>query len=258
MAFVYHRQLGAGSPLVLIHGFCETHQIWDDLAVSLSQDFTVFVPDLPGFGRSQSLPSVFTLDDVADTMLLWLHSLTTQPVVVIGHSLGGYVAMAMAAKHPLAFAGVGLFHSTASADTEEKRQNRNKTIDFVRENGIKPFVDVFVPGLFYQKANPHINRVRQMAQETPLETLIGYTVAMRDRPARENWLRTFQNNFLILAGDQDPIIPINSLKIQSALGSKTIFCELPHVGHMGMFEAPSEATQTILRFAFGCFKGQAD
>lgn len=253
MAFVYHHQQGAGQPLVLIHGFCETHKIWDGLRPELSRDFKVLCPDLPGFGQSENFSSAFTLDDVGDAMLQWLHATVKQPAVVIGHSLGGYVAMAMAAKEPQAFAGVGLFHSTAKADAEEKKQNRNKTIEFVKEHGVSAFVDVFVPGLFHQKNNPNVKRVHQLALETRLETLISYTVAMRDRPSREAWLQSFRNNFLIVAGDQDPVIPIHLLKLQSNLAPKSTFCELPEVGHMGMFEASEKAIQSIRSFTFTAF-----
>lgn len=253
MAFVYHQQQGAGQPLVLIHGFCETHQIWEGLLPDLARDFKVLCPDLPEFGQSEPFSSAFTLDEVADAMLQWLHSTVQQPAVVIGHSLGGYVAMAMAVKEAKAFAGVGLFHSTATADTEEKKENRNKTIDFVKQHGVPAFVDVFVPGLFHQKNNPNIHRVHQLALNTRLETLVGYTVAMRERPSRESWLQSFRNNFLIVAGDQDPVIPIHLLKRQSNLAPKSTFFELPDVGHMGMFEAPEKAIQSIRSFTFIAF-----
>ncbi|MFM8834743.1 MAG: alpha/beta fold hydrolase [Cytophagales bacterium] len=258
MAFVYHRQRGQGSTLVLIHGFCETHQVWDDLVSILSADFNVLTPDLPGFGQSELPTGDFTIDQVADCLLLWLQSITVSPVVVIGHSLGGYIAMAMASKNPDSFAGVGLFHSTASADSEEKKQNRNKTIEFVKRKGMKAFADVFVPGLFYQKNNPKIERVHQLALSTRMETMIGYSLAMRDRPSREPWLRSFRNNFLIVAGVQDSVIPLNLLKYQSNLAAKSTYCELPNVGHMGMFEAPEKAVEAIRSFTFVSFTSFAN
>ncbi|MFM8913487.1 MAG: alpha/beta fold hydrolase, partial [Flammeovirgaceae bacterium] len=146
------------------------------------------------------------------------------------------------------------FHSTAAADSDEKKQNRNKTIEFVRANGVNAFVDVFVPSLFYQQANPNIARVYQMARGTSLETLVAYSQAMRDRPSQEAWLKAFDNNFLIVAGDHDPLIPINLLKQQSALAPKGTFCELPQVGHMGMFEAPEKAIEAVRSFTFASFK----
>jgi len=254
MSFVHHRQLGGGQPLVLIHGFCETHEIWDDLTPALARNFAVFTPDLPGFGQSQSLHKNFTIDDVADAMFKWLYSTIESPAVIIGHSLGGYVAMAMAVKNAAACAGVGLFHSTAAADSDEKKQNRNKSIEFVKTNGVKPFVDVFVPGLFHQKDNPKIARVHQIALGTPLNTLVGYSAAMRDRPSREEWLPSFRNNLLIVAGHHDSLIPIHLLKHQSTLVSKSSFFELLEVGHMGMFEAPESAIEAIRRFTFTCFE----
>ncbi|MFM8912291.1 MAG: alpha/beta fold hydrolase, partial [Flammeovirgaceae bacterium] len=84
MAFVYHRQQGVGPALLLLHGFCETHQIWNDLLPDLAKHFEVLTPDLPGFGKSDPLQSNFSISDVSDTMLQWLRSVGTVPAVVIG------------------------------------------------------------------------------------------------------------------------------------------------------------------------------
>jgi pimeloyl-ACP methyl ester carboxylesterase len=252
MPFIFHRGLGQGYPLVLLHGFCENHQIWEGIAPTLAKNFQVLMPDLPGFGESNLSSTSFSMDDIGDQMIQWLINTVNTPAVVIGHSLGGYVAMAMAVKNPKVMAGLGLVQSTAAADTEEKKHNRNKTVEFIRKNGVNPFVEVFVPGLFHQKDHPSIPRVKQIAYSTPQQTLISYTLAMRDRPSREEWLATFNKNFLILAGDSDAIIPINSLKNQSQLTPKGIFYSLP-VGHMAMYEAPLDTASILGNFALACF-----
>ena len=252
MSSIHHQELGNGHPLVLIHGFCETHEIWEGVATELAKDFKVYIPDLPGFGKSPLPKTPFSIEDIGGLMLDWLKDLKMERAVVVGHSLGGYVALAMAVKDQNRIAGLGLFHSTAAADSDEKKASRNKTAEFVRANGVAPFVEVFAPGLFYQKDNQYLNQVMDIAMHTPQDTLVAYTYAMRDRPSRENWLKTFGNKFLIVAGEFDSIIPVSLLRDQAAVIAKAEFELLENTGHMGMYEAPVKSVQTIKCLAVNC------
>src|SRR5882762_1616418 len=99
MSTIFYRQLGKGQPLILIHGFCETHEIWNGVAEKLSEKFEVFTIDLPGFGNSPSLKTPFSLDTIGTKVYDWITKEKIKNPVVIGHSLGGYVTLAMAARH---------------------------------------------------------------------------------------------------------------------------------------------------------------
>lgn len=253
MSSIHHQELGNGHPLVLIHGFCETQEIWEGVATELANDFKVYMPDLPGFGKSPLPKTPFSIDDIGGLMLDWLKDLKMERAVVVGHSLGGYVALAMAVKDQNRIAGLGLFHSTAAADSDEKKANRNKTAEFVKANGVAPFVEVFVPGLFYQKDNQYLNQVMNMAMRTPQDTLVAYTYAMRDRPTREAWLKTFGNKLLIVAGEFDSIIPVSLLRKQAKISAQIQLNILKNAGHLGMCENQKEAYHVLKSFTFGCF-----
>jgi|APTNR8051073442_1049403.scaffolds.fasta_scaffold00001_596 pimeloyl-ACP methyl ester carboxylesterase len=227
---------GSGFPVLFIHGFCETHQIWNSFAKVLSKDFRILSIDLPGFGKSELLPQPFTIADVAKKVIHWLRSLHIDSCIVIGHSLGGYVTLAMAEQHPTLFKGFSLFHSTAYGDTEERKLSRNKVIEFVTRNGVSPFIESFIPPLFYDQLNPHIPAVVALASQTKQETLIAYVEAMRDRPERTRVLEQFNSPVLFIAGDKDGGISPESVKKQSELNPKSILHVLPEVAHMGMFE----------------------
>ncbi len=248
MCRIYYQEKGNGHPLVLIHGFCETHEIWDRFADSLSDTFRVLLPDLPGFGNSPLAPTPFTIQDIGSAMLGWLDELHLDRPVVIGHSLGGYVAMAMVDVQPGRFPGFGLFHSTAYPDSEEKKENRNKVIDFVNRNGVQPFIDTFVPGLFYQKGNPHMQEIQRIASRTTAETLVAYTAAMRDRPTRLALLETFTKPILMIAGEHDASIPYNQSSAQSSLMKFPLFYGLKDAGHMGMFENEPRSIKIVKDF----------
>ena len=108
--------------------------------------------------------------------------------------------LAMANKQPDLFSGIGLIHSTANADLPERKLARNKVIEFVSANGVLPFVQSFIPPLFYDQRNPSVAGTVSLASATPLSTLISYTEAMRDRLDRNHVLKRFNKPVLFLAG----------------------------------------------------------
>ena len=249
---MHYQSYGKGAPVVLLHGFCETGQVWDGFYGELATDHQILIPDLPGFGRSDLLPDGFDITDVAEAVFQWLRSLNIDQVVVIGHSLGGYVSLALARLYPEMIAGLGLFHSTAFADSAEKKETRNKVIDFVRANGVEVFADSFIPQLFYVKnrdrLKEEIGQTVRIACSTPSETLISYTRAMRDREDRTDVLKTLEAPVLFIAGDQDTSVPVGKSREQIPMIKNSFAKILRDTGHMGMFEAREEALEQVEEF----------
>lgn len=239
---------GKGFPILLIHGFCETHQIWDSFSKELSRDFRVLTLDLPGFGKSESLPTPFTITNVATKLLVWLRHLHIESCVVVGHSLGGYVALAMVEQQPENFKAFGLFHSTAYADPVDRKVMRNKVLEFVVRKGVAPFIESFIPPLFYNQSNPQISHVVKLASQTKRETLMAYVEAMRDRPDRTHVLYQFKGPILFITGEKDGGITPESIKIQSEFNPKSVYHQLPEVAHMGMFEKANLTLQLVKGF----------
>jgi len=254
---IYFKDQGKGFPIVLLHGFCESHQIWNGFAEDLALNFRVITPDLPGFGKSQLPHQPFSIDDIADQMLTWLHQSGIEYSILIGHSLGGYITLAMARKKVEAFAGIGLFHSTAFADSDDKKANRDKTIEFVQKNGVAPFASTFVQGLFKDCRSRYLTQVNKIASATPLETVILYTKAMRDRESSTEFLRTLPIYLLVIAGIHDSIIPVAVSKQLAKLGPKVVYQPLEHAAHMGMMEDRLGALNAITEFSHKCLTPQA-
>ncbi len=248
--FVYSEEQGNGTPLLFLHGFCETHEIWTDFIEPLTKHFRVISIDLPGFGRSEMLPSPFTIDDIGDAVADWMANQGWSKAIVIGHSLGGYVALSLADNHPERVGGLGLFHSTVFADSEQKKINRNKVIDFVRKNGVRPFIDTFVPGLFFDKSHPASAVVHNIALGTRPDTLIGYSEAMRDRPDRTLMWQNLALPKLLIAGVEDTLVPLEASREMSNLTPHAAYFELNKTAHMGFFEAKSECEEIIKRFTY--------
>jgi pimeloyl-ACP methyl ester carboxylesterase len=254
---IYFKDQGKGFPIVLLHGFCENHQIWNGFAEDLALNFRVITPDLPGFGKSELPHHPFSIDDIADQMLTWLHQSGIKNSILIGHSLGGYITLAMARKKVEAFSGIGLFHSTAFADNDDKKANRDKTIEFVQKNGVAPFASTFVQGLFRDSKSKYLTQVNKIASATPLKTVISYTKAMRDRESAIEFLRTLPIYLLVIAGIHDSIIPVAVSKQFAELAPKVVFQPLEHSAHMGMMEDRLGALNAIMEFSSRCITEQA-
>jgi pimeloyl-ACP methyl ester carboxylesterase len=244
---------GKGQPLVLIHGFCESGKMWGPFADLLSQDFRVICPDLPGFGDSPISGDQISLEEVAVMLEDWMELNQIENPIVIGHSLGGYVSLALLELMGSRIKAIGLFHSTAFPDDQEKKEMRNRTIDFLKKNGVEKFVTSFVPPLFPEKRRNELADEIQAAivdaKRSSLHGLIAYSGAMRDRKERLEVLKQFSGPKLLIAGTEDGAVKIESSRAQKAAYSQYI--ELPGVGHMGMVESRDETLEIVRDFALG-------
>ena len=243
---------GSGPPLIFIHGFCEDKTMWENFYQPFVEDYEVYLIDLPGFGNSPLPDQSFTIDEIADQLAAWMKSERIRGAVIIGHSLGGYIILELVKNHPELVKCFGLFHSTAFADPPEKRETRNKVIEFVNEKSVEQFADAFVPQLFYIKNRKHlvaeIAQAVEIARKTPLETLVNYTKAMRDRKDCTDTLKSFIGPILFIAGDQDTSVSVEKSKQQIPLIQKGTTAILQNTGHMGMFEAKEESLSIIKPF----------
>jgi pimeloyl-ACP methyl ester carboxylesterase len=245
---VQYTDQGKGFPIILLHGFCETHEVWTGFAKALATDYRIINIDLPGFGESKLLANNFSIADAAGKVLEVLAKLEIEKCVVIGHSLGGYVTLAMVHRQPERFTGFGLFHSTAYADSAERKESRNKVIEFVSKNGVAAFIETFIPPLFHDKSNPHIPAAVSMALQTAPETLIGYAKAMRDRPDLTSVIKKSLNPILFIAGEKDSVIPYKSLQTLANEAQKPHIHVIQGVAHMGMFENERETLRVTREF----------
>lgn len=251
MNSIHYEEHGEGPVLILIHGFCESREIWNNLIPDLSSHFRVITIDLPGFGKSPIIKSNLTIKAVAEEVLERIKSLHIQKCVVIGHSLGGYIAIAE--QRPDLIKGLCLFHSTASSDSEEKKRNRDKVIAFIEKTGVHPFIETFVSGLFHKKSQESHDIVHKIASKTSKNTIISYSRAMRDRPDMMGFLASFSNKILLIAGENDTIISKSALEEQAKLIPNGKLVILAETGHMGMYEDVKHSLSALKDFSESCF-----
>ena len=243
---------GQGQPLLFIHGFCESGEMWRFFADSLATQYRVICPDLPGFGNTPLSTPIQRIEEVAEEVDNFLQQQQIQNPIVFGHSLGGYVALALLERKGADIKAIGLLHSTAFADDAEKIAMRNRTLTFLKKHGATKFVTSFIPQLFPE--HRRIELAVPMAQaiedgkRSSLEGLLAYTAAMRDRKERIAVLQHFAGPKLLLAGILDGSVKIESSRAQK--GVFTHYIELEGVGHLGMVEEKEKTLEAVQNFLF--------
>ncbi len=251
---IFYRSAGKGKTVVLLHGFGEDGGIWDKQIESLKNNFHLIVPDIPGSGKSELIKdaTIETYAGVIKTILDKEVTMEENGVSIIGHSMGGYITLAFAEKYPQYLNSFGLFHSTAFADTEEKKLVRVKAIDFIKENKAPAFLKTSIPGLFaegFTKTNAAaIEALIEKGENFCEEALIQYCNAMIARPDRISILKNFTKPILFIMGQYDNAIPLQSSLQQCYLPAVSHVYILTKSAHMGMWEETEKANGILMNF----------
>jgi pimeloyl-ACP methyl ester carboxylesterase len=247
---IHYHLIGKGSPVMFIHGFAEDYSIWDDINAKLSENYLLILPNIPGSGGSPALVAQKGIDDYAGAMLAILEEEQLSEMVVIGHSMGGYIALAMAEKNPSSIKALGLFHSSAYADDDPKIATRQKAISFIQENGSEAFLKTSIPGLFADQVQhkKFIDQLLEKGANFSSQTLIQYYEAMIARPDRTNVLVQARFPVLFIMGLEDKAVPFSHSLQQSHLPAIGHISILRESGHMGMLEEPAKSLLILTDF----------
>jgi pimeloyl-ACP methyl ester carboxylesterase len=234
---IFCRIIGSGDPVMLVHGFGEDGNVWDKQVEHLKNKYHLIVPDLPGSGRSEMIDDM-SMDGMAEVLHTIIHEENIDKCTVIGHSMGGYITLALVENYWNHVNAFGLFHSSAFADTDEKKETRKKGIEFIKQNGAFEFLKTTTPNLFSPNSKEQIpNTINDFIESLKgftSKALIAYYEAMMSRPDRTSILKNTKNPVLFIAGEHDNAIPLNDVLKQCHLPGKSYFHVLKNSGHMGM------------------------
>ncbi len=250
---VYHLA-GQGPTVLLLHGFGEDGSVFDMVVEHLQHQYQLIVPDIPGTGQSEFIAGadIETYAALVKAIADEENESGNIQINLIGHSMGGYIALAVAEKYPAILSSLGLFHSSAFADTAEKKATRAKAIDFVKEKGAYTFLKTSIPGLFNQEyitANKvHIDDLLNKSKSFSNEAVIQYYEAMINRPERINVLKEFLKPVLFLIGEHDKAIPLQSSLEQCYIPATSYVHILEKSAHMGMYEEPERVLMAVKEF----------
>lgn len=241
---------GRGKAVVFLHGFLGAKEVWSSFSKNLSKTARVITIDLLGHGSTDCLSYVHTMEEMAEAVNAVLSHLKLRKYFLIGHSLGGYVSLALAEKKPDNIKGLVMFHSSARADDAQKKHDRNRVIRIVKMSP-ELFISEAVPNLFNIAHKPNkrgISIYKKMALSISKQAIIAALEGMKDRVDREIVLKFSPFPVLFIIGEKDNILECDELLEQVDSSEKATALVLKNVGHMGFFEAKKETFAEIKRF----------
>ncbi|MHC1784302.1 MAG: alpha/beta fold hydrolase [Anaerolineaceae bacterium] len=244
---LYYEEMGAGVPLVIIHGFPFDHSIFFEMAEILKNSARVILPDLRGFGQSLANGLGVSLHGMAGDIRDLLDDLGIEKAVLGGHSMGGYLSLDFCRRFPDRVAGLTLIASHAAADTEEQRQGRFKNIEKIRSGHAREYLlDVMAPKL---TSYPDIERsLGELILKTPETTLIDALQSMAERADATAWLKVSGIPVAMFIGEDDMIMPVARAEEMAAqIGAEPVV-KIPASGHMLMMENPGMAALGLQKF----------
>ena len=236
---------GRGQSLLLLHGYPLDRSIWNEVAEMLEVDFDLIIPDLRGFGSSDVMEADRSMIEYASDLAGLLELLKVRKAHVVGHSMGGYIALAFAREFSNKVAGLGLVSSQVAADTPERKAARQQTARQVMEQGVEDVAEGMTP-----KLSPDARVQNQVRNVIGRQRPLGLSVAldaMAGRLDSTDVLRSFKLPIVIVHGDADELIPVDRAREMKSLVPTAHYLELPGGGHMPMLENPP-AVAEALRF----------
>jgi pimeloyl-ACP methyl ester carboxylesterase len=250
---IFFSDEGKGTAVVLLHGFLENANMWKNTIPTLLERNRVITIDLLGHGKTGCLGYVHTMDLFAEAIEAVLKSLQIRKSILISHSLGGYVALAFAEKHPQKIKGLCLMNATSNDDDEERktlRMRANKIIPHNFTNMVRmSFTNLFSPQnkiLFKEALEESLTE----ALQTPLQGYIAAQEGMRIRPNRNHVLKKGDFKKLLVISEKDPVLNFNTALIE-AENTDTKFVVFPG-GHMSHIENSAALTETLKDFVKSC------
>ncbi|MGE5236956.1 MAG: alpha/beta fold hydrolase [Acidobacteriota bacterium] len=243
---------GAGMPLVLLHGFPLAGEIFAPMRPALEQVARVITPDLRGFGRSDKPAGDYSIASLADDVVAVADRLGFDRFVLGGHSMGGYITLHVAATHSERLAGMLLLNSRAEADTAEAAGRRRNAIAGIHQGGGAVFLNSFVPNLVgpttRDRAPRFLAELRAIAADVPDHVLIACQEGMLAREDRTALLGTLDVPTLIVAGEEDGLIPVESAQAMAAALPHGRLVTIAGAGHTAVIERPIAVSDAVVSF----------
>ncbi len=243
------RELGQGPAVVLVHGYPLDGAMWSGAARALSSHFRVLKPDLPGRGENPT-PADGTIEGYADFIGSIVAALP-EPVGLVGFSMGGYVALALMKRGPANVRALALVDTRATADDSAGKAAREQAIATVRSGGAAAIVDGMVGKLVAPDSVKNaslVERLRRIVLRQTKETIESDLAAMRDRPDSTDFLPRIGVPTIVLAGDQDALIPPEEARTMAAAIPQARFLSIANAGHLTPMERPGAVASALSEF----------
>jgi pimeloyl-ACP methyl ester carboxylesterase len=240
---------GQGEVIVFLHGFLENKNMWQQTMVAFQKTHRCIAIDLLGHGQTPCLGYIHSMEKQADMILSLLNHLDIKKFHLVGHSMGGYIALAILEKKPRMVQQLVLLNSTSAEDSEERKVNRERAVAAVKQNHLL-FIGVAVTNLFsansQKKLNAIIEKLKIEAQAIPKQGVIAALSGMKIRKDRTFLLAQGTHDILVILGKKDPVLPYESTKALSKL--KKVKLVTLTEGHMSWLENPETMQEALIDF----------
>ena len=246
---ISYSDTGKGNAVVLLHGFLENQTMWQDLIPELRHKNRIITIDLLGHGQTECLGYVHSMEDNAEIVQAVLSKLRIRKAIFVGHSMGGYVALAFAENYPEKVRALVLLNSTSKADSEEKKANRNRTIKAVKKD-YSTFIRLSIANLFSpdnrDRLIDEIENIKLEALKTPLQGIVASLEGMKIRKDREVLLHLTPYPKMLVLGVKDPVLNYETAleQLEETAVKLITFAD----GHMSHIENREELKKVLLDF----------
>jgi pimeloyl-ACP methyl ester carboxylesterase len=245
--------IGSGLPVVLLHAFPLARAMWRPQIQALQSRYRIIAPDLPGFGDSGAFTGAPSVDTMADAVAALLDALAvSEPIVLGGLSMGGYVALAFARRHARRLRGLILADTRAEADSAEARANRDRTIAFARQHTAADVIEQMLPKLLgdtTRAQRPQVaDELRRIAAAQPIDGILAALQALRDRPDATAGLAGIGVPTFVLVGSEDTLTPPAVAQTLAAGIRGASLVTIAEAGHLSNLERPERFNGAIGEF----------
>ena len=248
---ISYTDYGKGAVVVLLHGFLENKLMWEKIIPVISRNKRVVAIDLLGHGGTECLGYIHTMELMAEAVAAVLKSLRIRKITLIGHSMGGYVSLALSEKKPEMIRGLCLLNSTANSDNQQRKKLRERANKMAQTN-LSNIVTMSFINLFSEKSKEIFNSEIQLALSEALQTsLQGYSACQEGMKIRQNRLNVLKNNHfkkLFILGKKDPVLPLEKgIKEAEETQSETVVLSGGHMSHIENSDKLIKVLNTFIR-----------
>ena len=244
---------GKGKTIVLLHGYLETMEVWENIAAELSKTFRIITLDLPGHGLSSFCENATTMGFMADCVKTLLDKQKISECFIVGHSMGGYVALAFAKKYSDMTKALCLFSSTPNVDTEQKKIDRNREIDLIRAGKFELILKTTISRGFadmnLKKFDEEIFAIEDTATVVDTNGIIACLQAMKLREDMNGFMKIIQQKTFCIFGKHDNYINFDTVENIMQKYPQASYLVLQNSGHNGFIEEPEESLKALRDFA---------
>ena len=250
---VAYDERGQGIPIVFIHGFPLNRMIWEAQWEGLADHARIIAPDFRGFGQSPMAEGTIEVSTYADDVREFLDTLgVNEPAIIVGLSMGGYVAMAYLRRYPEHVHSAGTCQYQSHRRHDRGQSGRDKNIGIAKEKGAAAIAEGMLPKVLSPKTyanNPElVAQVKTIMESCSVPGIVGALEAMRDRPDSTGTLLEFSQPVLIVAGADDQLMSAADQENMNKAARNSVLVTVPDAGHLTPMEQPEAFNHAIKEF----------